>query len=379
MIDEEKLTCPICGNEYNNLLSHIRRSHDNSIKDRGSFEDRFPELAGCKLQKTTIFDMSKSIFCPICGKEYHRNNDVQNHIRCNHPDNYTKYTKRKQPTLTCPICNEQRGNLRQHIRETHELNWEDFCKKYNWNVKDAKVITDEYRKKLSDNKKKYYNSERGQHRKELQSNRWKTNNPSHNPEYLSKSIWNRTHNGNLKCLLQDMRGIKIQCMDKTFRSFNEFKFFILCKHYGFSIDFEPKEYCVKWLNKEKNWYSTYLPDFYIDGIGLIELKNSKSTINKCITDQKYVSVKKIYDELNIPYNIIYIKEFFKQHNIKLDFKDKQFVKHTVLDLYKNDKIHIITPYRHSSELQYIFDTKDLSTIKCIEFTKKTGHNLYGEL
>lgn len=377
--EQQFLVCPICGAHVKNLISHIRRSHDNSIKNRQDFESRFPELKGSKLQ-ITKFDKSKEFVCEVCGKVYHRKNDIQNHYRLKHPELFNKEEIiRNLPGQECPICGKTLGNLRQHVRESHDLQWEDFCEKYNWDIKKSKIVTDEYRKKLSNNKKLYYKSEAGQIRKEKQSKYWKENNPVYDPEKLSKSIYNRSKNGKLRVLSEDMRGIKVQYENNTFRSFNEFEFFILCKKYNLNIIYEPSNYSVKWLNEEKRFYTTYLPDFYIKDIGLIELKHSKYEVKRSLEALKYIKVKKVYEKLNIKYNITCISDFFKNIGIELDFSDNQYVKDFIIELNNQNNISFISPYRHSRKLINIFDEQDLSKINCIKFTKKTGHNLYGEL
>lgn len=318
MKDDSYLICPICGIHVKNLVSHLRRSHDNSLKDRKTVEERFPELKGTKMQ-ITKFDKSKEYVCEICGKVYHRKNDIQNHMRLYHPEFYEKTINKTQPLLTCPICGKLVGNLKQHIKETHELQWDDFCRDYNWDIKLVKIITDEYRKKLSDNKKLYYKSEEGLKRKEKQSKIWKENNPSKDKELISKAIYSRTHNGNLPVRFEDMRGIKVQCEGNTFRSFNEFRFYVLCKKYNLNVKYEPSEYCVKWFNPNKKFYTTYLPDFYIENYGLVELKADKYEVKKSLNNIKYVSVQKVYDKMGIKYTITDIHNFFKNLNIELDY------------------------------------------------------------
>ena len=367
---DNTLVCPICGQHVKNLISHIRRSHDNSIKNRRDFENKFPDLKGIKLQ-ISKFDKSKEFVCEVCGKVYRRKNDIQNHYRTQHPELYKKteiiYSL---PSQECPICGKMLGNLRQHIRESHNLQWEDFCEKYNWDIKKSKIVTDEYRKKLSDNKKSFYQSEQGQERKKIQSKNWKENNPVYDPEKLSKSIYSRTKHGNLRVLTEDMGGIKVQYNGNTFRSFNEFEFYILCNKYNLNVTYEPNEYCVKWYNEEKGFFTTYLPDFYIENIGLIELKHSKYEVVRCQTKQKYIKVNKIYHKKNINYKITYIAEFFKNIGIELDFEDSQYIKEVVINSNNQDKIKIISPYRHSQKLIKIFNESDLSKINCITFTKK---------
>ena len=123
-----------------------------------------------------------------------------------------------------------------------------------------------------------------------------------------------------------------------------------------------------------------MPDFYIDGIGLIELKLTKYDVNKAVNEEKYIKVSNLFNQLHIPFRISTVTNFFENiMNIKLSFEDNDYVKNTVLNAYRENRIHIITPYRHSKVLQKLFDTEDLSEVSVIEFTKIKGYNLYGEL
>lgn len=377
---EDYLVCPICGKHVKNLISHIRRSHNNNIKNREDFEKKFPHLKGIKLQ-ITKFDLSKDYVCKYCGKIYHRLNDLQNHIKRSHPDHYQKNIRTKCPLMKCPICGKEIGNMKQHIRETHELEWDNFCAQYDWDIKKVKTITEEYRKHLSENKIKYYQSIEGQKRKQKQSDFWRDpkNNPMCNADCLEKSMHNRATRGHYGVRTNDCRGIKVSCYGKTFRSFTEFKFFILCQKYGFNIEYEPKDYCVKWYSSQRDFYTTYIPDFILDGKFLIELKQDKIQVNRSEQTEKYQKVSLVYKAMNIDYQITCPKDFFSKQGISLDYTHTQYITETVLNLASQNQIKIITPYRHSKELINIFQTENLSEIPCITFSKNKYHNKYGEL
>ena len=378
MIEQSVLICPICGQETKNLISHTRRRHDNSIKSRVEFEEKFPELKGTRL----VICNRKPITCtcPECNKVYPGRGYLQLHIKNSHPEKFKHIREYSLPKLTCPICNKEFGTLRQHIKETHNLLWSDFCERYNWDINKSKIVTDEYRKKLSTNKKQYYRSELGIERKKKQSKYWIEHNPMSDPKNIEKSMYTRSSKGHLRVRTQDMRGIKIQFENNTFRSFNEFYFYLLCKRHNLNVIYEPNNYCIKWFKEESGYYSTYLPDFYIDGIGLIELKLTKYDVNKAINEEKYIKVSNLFNQLHIPFRISTVTNFFENiMNIKLSFEDNDYVKNTVLNAYRENSIRIITPYRHSRVLQNIFDTEDLSEVSVIEFTKIKGYNLYGEL
>lgn len=381
MLDKEEregvdyLVCPICGTRTKNLIAHIRRTHDNSIKSRKDFEERFPNLVGKKLQ-ISIHKKDKEYICPYCGKVYNGLGYLQLHIKFRHPEKFARYDRGyKLPTQICPICNKELGNLRQHVRESHDLEWNDFCIKYNWDSNKAKIVTKEYRENLSQNKRKFYRSERGLEYKKIQSQRWIENNPSHLNSCLEKLIFNRSSRGHCLAPIGGIKGIKFQFNQKTFRSYNEFKFYILCLKYNLDVQYEPKEYCIKWYNGKFN--TTYLPDFYIQDYGVIELKNSKHSRECAKNKEKYIIANKTFNSIGIKFSIHSIDTFFEDIGINIDFQDNAYVKNFIQQ--NKEEINIISPYRHSQILKWIFDVDDLSIVPNIKFTKTKYHNLYGEL
>lgn len=376
MEKEEFIVCPVCHNKVKNLIRHIRGQHDRSLNNRKAIEKVFPELIGCKLQISNNYaDKSKEFKCEFCDKIYHRKNDIQNHIRTYHPENYKKLEHiRKCPTLTCPICNKESGNMKQHIGDSHSLSWEDFCSKYDWDPQLVKVVTDSYRKALSDNKKNYYNSDVGIKRRELQSKMWSENNPSKDRENMSKAINSRAIHESQVIESHSYYGIKVHYNDRSFRSFCEFEFYMLCKMHCIDAKYEPGDYCVKWFNKEKNFYTTYLPDFYIDGVGLIEIKCTDRDVRIAKESDKYIAVGSVYKELAVNYDITTPAKFFKKLGINITIEDKIAFKKNVLDLANKGEIKFTVPSKRSTIMKNIFDVDDLSTINCITITHKSRYD-----
>lgn len=371
---ENSIECPVCHIKVKNLIRHIRGKHDRSLSNREAIEKAFPELIGCKLQITS-FDTSREYKCEFCEKVYHRLNDIQNHIRNHHPEHYHKIEhKKKLPTIACPICNKESGNLRQHVGDSHGLSWEDFCKEYNWDPTKVKVITDEYRQLLSNNKKQYYNSDAGIERRKLQSKVWSDNNPSKDREKISRAINNRAIHESQPIESNSCYGIKVHYNERSFRSFCEFEFYMLCKMHNIDAEYEPGKYCVKWFNKEKNFYTTYLPDFYIDRIGLIELKCTDRDVRIAKESDKYVAVGSVYKELAIEYNITTPAKFFNKSGIEITIEDRVALKKHILDLANKGEIKFTVPSKHSRVMKNIFDVDDLSTISCITITHKSRYD-----
>lgn len=374
-MEKDFIECPVCHEKVKSLIRHLRGNHDRSLKNREAVEAAFPELIGHKLQVGLVTDTSVEIKCEFCDKVYHRKNDIQNHIRNCHPEHYCKTEcKKKLPTIKCPICGKESGNMKQHIGDSHDMLWDDFCNDYCWDKQNVKIVTDEYRKLLSKNKKQYYNSSAGIERRKLQSKIWSENNPSKDREKISKSISNRATRGNQSIESHSYYGIKVHCNNKSFRSFCEFEFYMLCKMHNIDAEYEPGKYCVKWFNKEKNFYTTYLPDFYIDGVGLIELKCTDRDVRIAKESDKYIAVGSVYKELAIEYDITTPAKFFNKSGIEITIEDRVALKKHILDLANKGEIKFTVPSKHSRVMKNIFDVDDLSTISCITITHKSRYD-----
>jgi hypothetical protein len=134
------------------------------------------------------------------------------------------------------------------------------------------------------------------------------------------------------------------------------------------VEYEPGSYCVKWFNEEKNFYTTYLPDFYVEGIGLIELKGNSRDVRVAKETHKYISVSEVYSGLGVPYRITTNEMFFKEFGVSMNYKIGLTIKQEVLDLAKNGKIKFTAPSKNSRILKNIFDVDDLSEVSCVTVT-----------
>lgn len=349
------LICPKCGSTTKNMIRHFMGQHKECcVHNKQDILNLFPEYIG-----SFHIDSRQpgNYECPICKKSFQYQNGVQCHIRNHHPEKYEQYKskdKRKCASLKCPICGNLYSDIKQHVNIKHNLNWNEFCKKFNWDPKLTKNITEEYRENLSINKKKFYReTERGKELKKIQSQKWKDNNPVFDKSLLEKSIHNRALHNNIPEWTG--RGIVIHYKDKRFRSYNEFCFYILCKDQNIDVEYEPTKYSIKYFNKEKQFLSTYLPDFYIKNIGLIELKTNNGDKNLSIQKySKYEEAPVIYKNLGIPYYICTIKEAKTLVGIPdiPPYKIKERIKQEVLD--NLDNIHIWC-YNDSVTIQNIFE------------------------
>lgn len=325
------LICPVCGAKVSNLLAHIKM-HDKFICNKQDFFEKFPDYKG-----RLFLDKRKKgeHKCPVCGKVYGYKNCLAVHIKNEHPDYSSKEEPKIKEGFACPVCGKMVVDLKQHIKQ-HKLEWEDFCKEYNWDKTKSKYITEEYRKKLSENKKNFYNTEKGWELRNEQSEKWKNENPAKDRNVIQKSINKRTENGKIPVI--NGLGITIHYDGHTFRSYNECSFYIVCKHFGFDLKYEPNNYSVHYFNQEKGFITTYLPDFYLKEIGLIELKESKISKNKSKTFPKYITVEDIYKKYDVPFDVYYPFEIYKLLNINL--KPFEIRALTKTELLKEKDIHI---------------------------------------
>lgn len=362
--NEDKLTCPVCGEKVFNLLGHIK-IHNPKIRSKKTFFEFFPDYKGKLMVDCT---KSHELKCPYCDKVYSKNNLLQLHIKNAHPEHYVKEEKiRKCAGLICPICGKKVSDMKQHIKSHDYYVWEDFCREFNWDIKLVKNITDEYRNNLSKNKKRFYQSERGLQLRQEQSVKWQINNPVSNPDILEKAIHSRTVNMNIPNY--GAMGLHVTTDYASFRSFNEFIFDSICRLNNIIPIYESPEYAIKWFNSKKNFRTTYIPDFYIDGIGLIELKSTDKDALFSSTEEKYIKAKEIFDSLNIKYQICSLNDALSIFGFKYTFKEKIEIKKYVHDLVKENRIKFVS-YRSSTILSWLFDTTDYANLPFIKIIKQ---------
>jgi len=365
---QEKIICPECGLEVKNLISHIR-IHHNEIKNKKTFFEYYPNYNG----KFQIDSRKKQkCVCPICGKEYNYNNSLLLHIKNVHPDKYDLYHKgdnRICAKLICPICGKNYTDIKQHIERMHDIKWESFCNQYNWDIKLTKYVSDEYRQHLSENKKIFYhNSLRGKELRKNQSEIWKYNNPAKDRKILEKAIYNRSYHNNIPTF--NNRGIKIQYKNNTFRSLTEFIFYNICKINNLNIKYESNEYIVKYYNSSKKFITTYLPDFYIDNFGLIELKSLPREVKLAKDEEKYLKVSSIYKNLNIPYYILDLNSALKILNLDYEkYEIKDIIRNIIYEGIQNNELHIWCK-SNSRNIKYYLDVDELNNIDCITLIDK---------
>ena len=111
-----------------------------------------------------------------------------------------------------------------------------------------------------------------------------------------------------------------------------------------------------------------MPDFYVEGIGLIELKGNSRDVRIAKETPKYINVSEVYSGLGVPYKITTNEMFFKEFGISMNYKISLTIKQEVLNLAKRGEIKFTAPSKRSRILKNIFDVDDLSKVSCVTIT-----------
>jgi hypothetical protein len=222
-------------------------------------------------------------------------------------------------SFTCPICNVNKRDMKQHVMLSHNLEWDIFCSQYNWESTNSKFITDEYRKNLSVNKQKFYDSERGEALKNIQSIKFKGDgNISKSAEVrykLSKQAVNRME---ANPFFNKSYGIKFiftyENVYYSCRSFEEMKAFMLLLKNNIEFEYEKTVIKYNYEGKLKN----YILDFKIND-KFIEIK---SCIESKLSDEekiKYENVRESLYKLDTNLYIVTYEELKNMFNLEENY------------------------------------------------------------
>lgn len=179
-----------------------------------------------------------------------------------------------------------------------------------------------------------------------------------------KSMYSRAKN-NKWIPEYNYRGIKVTYKNITFRSFTEFQFYILCLHFNIPIIYEPHDYIVKYYNNEKDFMTTYLPDFLVNNKFLIEIKSSKRDVRIANTLRKYIEISKIYNDKNILFEICTPEIALKKLGIECNkYEIKDIIRKYVKEALQNNNICFLCE-SCSRIVKYYTELNDLSNNKNI--------------
>lgn len=359
LMHDESIECPYCKKEFSELLKHLRFKHNISRKD---FENEYPliplSISKVKCKKGTFK-------CPYCEKIYELNNSLMLHIKINHNSEFLKMKEKEKKDTSfyfkCPICDKSVANIRQHANETHNLKWNVFCEKYNWDLKDSYIFSQEHRETLSKNKKHYYNeTDEGLKRKIKQSELFSGDkNVACNPDVklkISKTAIKRMKENKI---FNKSYGISVNFKFNNeyyrTRSFEEFKvLFILLKN---NIKFNYESYTIKYPYKGS--IKRYLCNLEIDG-EFFEIKSDLKRFDK----EKYEIIKNEFLKQNKNFYVVTLnslKEKFKlkeSYNIIDECKkllNKNNINFTCYSYYDNSLIlkSIDENYKQNKNIKFI--------------------------
>lgn len=342
-----KCVCPICGKELGSLNMHVVYTHHMSIVE---FRKLYPNV---KMQQQTEANFVKCT-CPICGKEYNTKNGLGTHLAYSHKnvkrnDIKNKIKKTCKEGYICPICNKETTNISQHVLLTHKLEWDDFCKKYDWKGM-KKYVSEEAHANLSINKKAFYDSDRGFALKQIQSEKMKgKNNIVYLPGVRDKLVNNTSENG---LSAHTGYGISMRLKNGIYlRSFNEFVIYSFLKEKN--IDFEYENLQIRYEYKN-NWH-TYFADFVINNV-IYELKAYtmiKINEQKYKFADKYHIIKEYANKAGYDFELVNPTMLLKKYNIEYS-GGKTSLKE------RRDKLF---EYMKNGQIEYLYINKGLSMIK----------------
>ena len=288
------IECPICHKKMKSLASHLPFIHNISCEE---FKKIYPDFGRIQL------DVRKkhSFKCEYCDRAFEYKNALQSHIKRVHPDFFKKEVIIKaEGKFECKICGKKTNALYNHVLQSHQMCWEEYCIQYNWDKNKRSFFTSEHYKNLSINKKEFYASEKGMIEKERLRKKYAgKNNPATRPEVrakISAAASKRIENDENIFNYQNL-GLKIifYLGDVKYltKSFLEFK--TLYTLYKNGINFKYENIRIKYKN-EDNIIVPYLLDLWINGY-YIELKTNIERINY-FKIHKYKEVNNILHKIN---------------------------------------------------------------------------------
>lgn len=302
----EKLECPVCGKKMLSLVTHLMYKHGyTKDKIKKEFKDKGIPLHIDKRKKG-------SHKCDVCGKMFEYKNVLQSHIKILHPKYFIGPDKSKEGELECVICGKKTNNLFCHIKTFHEMEWEEYIDKHDPDGQKV-AFTDEHKKSLSVNKKRFYQSERGLELKDEQSEMYSGDkNPARRPSVrkkISESAIKRIKNNSNNFTVYTWGiNISFDFDNKRYhtRSFQEFKvLYILLVN---NIQFEYEKSSFTYINEDGN-IKSYLLDLQI-GDKLIEIKPGKYDI------KKYELISDAISKIGKKLEIMNYEKICKSFNIK---------------------------------------------------------------
>lgn len=323
---EKDVFCMVCGKKLDSVIQHVFYKHGITLNE---YKKLYPDA---KLQKDNR--EKKILNCPYCNRIYYYNNCLALHIKKEHNEHYVKKTKNKDG-ITCEICNKKFINFSQHVELKHNMKFDDYRVKFNYNGLKT-YVTEEHKNNLSKNKLIFYNeTKRGEELKKEASEKFSgKNNPACREDVrakISRSAIKRKDN-----FKWASRGIHVYFTynNKEYRtrSFIEFKVLITLLENNISFDYE-KERIYYTDNTGKSRY--YYPDLKIGDV----YYEIKSKDNECIDEEKYRIIFSQLKDAGKTIKMLSAESLAKDLNISLNKENYycEFAKKLLVD----DKIRFV--------------------------------------
>lgn len=309
---KDKIDCPICKDSFKEMARHIKKKHNMTIVE---FKTEYPLVP---LKVVSSLPKKEISECHLCNKVYKAKNALGLHYKKKHTEYFEemKQSEEKYKNYECPICNKGTNAIKQHIVDGHYMTWESFCTTYDWDIKNLKYISEEYKNNLSKSKKTYYASTEGLERRKVQSDNMSGDkNFSCRPEVrskISKSAIKRMEDNTFFTRSYGIK-FKFNINDKIYfcRSFEEFK--LVHSLITNNIDFKYEKTRIKY--KINNILRTYVLDFEIDNT-YYELKSSLNLSDE--DKNKYSYINNTLRGVGSTLEIVTIKELSKKLNFEID-------------------------------------------------------------
>lgn len=326
------MKCKLCNKDFKSLVYHLKYTHNINPKD---YKIKFNVNLIQEPVNSGVKTLQKCPYCDYINMSVGKRG-LSLHIMYKHKDKFNEWKSKKIQNdfqieyITCPICNKKVRNLRQHIL-WHNITWENFCIKYNWDKNNKAIFSTIHKKHLHDNKLNFYrNTIEGDNLKREQSLKISgKNNPACKKEVREKISQARVKNNDKYKFNTYGTIIKFKNGDIC-RSLQELKFKYLLDINNIIYKYE-KLNVIYEINNIKR---IYISDFVINN-NVIEIKGDNSTLLNC--KQKYKLINERLKLMN--YNFYYNNpiDFFKNNNINIQYNSLNDINiNIVLEYYINN-------------------------------------------
>lgn len=332
------IVCPLCNKKLKSLAMHLRYKHNMTKED---FLKLYP---GWDIFQIPNLLNQEGYICEICGKRFNTPASLGTHKTYIHghckygTHNIADEKNKKEEGVECLICHKVYTNIKQHVELTHKITWDEYCCKYSYNGT-AKYVYEKTRKLLSQNKKDFYLSERGEI--------WKRNNgirvagdknPAKRKDIREKISKSRIKNKNKGFQGYGIRiyfnynGREFKC-----RSFNEFKAIVLLLMNNIQFDYEKLNIFYNY----KNAIHLHITDILV-GRNIYEIKaasNRAIELNRFKDSEKYNVIRNICQQQGYKYKVVNIDLLSKELNI--DKRNEKYFKDIIFNFLKEGIIYRI--------------------------------------